>query len=287
MTLVSSFRSQFVAHICVVIFLLDMAFAYQLINIFKLRVNVHQHDASLLFRKPMLVFHGPPNAVQDTAKNTEPKAYSFVNDELRPYAMKLHTKDQAPKEGQQKSQTPFTKWTPSRQDYLQFLAESLVTYEAFESITHQYTVLAPLRTTGLERVNALKEDIEWMLQYDKTLTRPLQTNYGKAYAKFLEETAKVSIPRFLCHYYNHYFAHTAGGRMIGAKMAELLLDKKVLKFYQWEVPDVKVLIDETKKKIDVIASTWSDAEKKQCLEETMATFTYGGSLMSSMKPPTH
>lgn len=24
-------------------------------------------------------------------------------------------------------------------------------------------------------------------------------------------------PAFVCHYYNYYFAHTAGGRMIGSK----------------------------------------------------------------------
>ena len=33
---------------------------------------------------------------------------SFIQDELRPYAMKLHTRDQAPKEGQQKAQVSKT-----------------------------------------------------------------------------------------------------------------------------------------------------------------------------------
>lgn len=28
-------------------------------------------------------------------------------------------------------------------------------------------------------------------------------------------------PAFICHYYNHYFAHTAGGRMIGAKVSQV------------------------------------------------------------------
>ena len=31
----------------------------------------------------------------------------------------------------------------------------------------------------------------------------------------LRELAATSPPAFMCHYYNHYFAHTAGGRMIG------------------------------------------------------------------------
>jgi heme oxygenase len=36
----------------------------------------------------------------------------------------------------------------------------------------------------------------------------------------------------MCHYYNFYFAHTAGGRMIGKQMSALLLDKKTLDFYK-------------------------------------------------------
>ena len=52
--------------------------------------------------------------------------------------------------------------------------------------------------------------------------------------------AGESIPKFMCHYYNHYFAHTAGGRMIGRRMADTLLESTTLKFYQWEGGDVKV-----------------------------------------------
>ena len=39
-------------------------------------------------------------------------------------------------------------------------------------------------------------------------------------------------PVFLCHFYNVYFAHTAGGRMIGAKVASMILDSKDLAFYR-------------------------------------------------------
>ena len=62
------------------------------------------------------------------------KGHSFVQDELRPVAMKLHTRDQAPREGQQEAQTPFTSWEPSRQDYTQFLVDSLMVYDTFEQI---------------------------------------------------------------------------------------------------------------------------------------------------------
>jgi len=40
------------------------------------------------------------------------------------------------------------------------------------------------------------------------------------------------IPEFMCHYYNYYFAHLAGGRMIGKQMSKLLLDGETLEFYK-------------------------------------------------------
>ena len=41
-----------------------------------------------------------------------------------------------------------------------------------------------------------------------------------------------NIPKFICHYYNYYFAHLAGGRMIGKQMSKLLLDGETLEFYK-------------------------------------------------------
>jgi hypothetical protein len=165
--------------------------------------------------------------------------YSFVRDDLRTYAMKLHTRDQSPKEGQQKAETPFTKWEPVRLNYLQFLVDSLEVYQTLDELTHQYPALAPFKTTGLERSNELKEDIAWMVQYDAALTVPPCGAAGKAYSAFLRGLAAESLPKFMCHYYNHYFAHTAGGRMIGKSMADKLLEGTLLKFYQWD-GDVKV-----------------------------------------------
>lgn len=49
---------------------------------------------------------------------------------------------------------------------------------------------------------------------------PPPTETALEYASFLKETVASSLPGFMCHYYNHYFAHTAGGRMIGRKVAE-------------------------------------------------------------------
>ena len=51
-------------------------------------------------RSPLL------NAPHDSVKveETTSSVYAFVNKDLRPYAMKLHTPRQAPKEGQSKGQ---------------------------------------------------------------------------------------------------------------------------------------------------------------------------------------
>jgi heme oxygenase len=210
--------------------------------------------------------------------------YSFVQDEMRPLSLKFHTQDQAPEHGQQPAQIPFSKWQPTRANYLQFLVDSLVVYEAFDVITHAYDVLTPLRRTGLERSEALKEDIAWMLRYDSSLRIPAVSAAGMGYASFLHRIAAESIPKFICHYYNHYFAHTAGGRMIGARMAELLLESKLLRFFQWE-GDVRSMLQETRKKIDAIASAWTLAEKQACLDETIESFHFEGELMASLRPP--
>lgn len=222
--------------------------------------------------------------VTETTPEISTTSKSFVQDELRPYAMKLHTRDQAPKEGKEKEQTPFTQWEPKRSDYLQFLVDSLEVYKTFDEITSSNPTLEPFKATGLERSSALIEDIKWMCTYDPSLTVPECGKSGKMYSSFLKQLSQDSLPKFMCHYYNHYFAHTAGGRMIGKKMSDKLLESKTLKFYEWD-GDVKVLLDEVRHKFDILASTWNQDEKQACLEETMACFRYGGSLMTYMKAP--
>jgi hypothetical protein len=211
--------------------------------------------------------------------------YSFVRDELRPYAMKLHTKDQAPREGQQKAQTPFTQWQPSRMNYLQFLVDSLKVYETLESLVLEHDSLASLRSTGLERSAALRADVAWMLEFDPTLgAAPATGKPGEEYAAFLQATYTESVPKFLCHYYNQYFAHTAGGLRIGQRMADMLLEGTALQFYKWE-GDLPAMKADLSSRIDLLASSWSGEEKLQSCEETKNCFKYGGGLMSAMAPP--
>ena len=52
---------------------------------------------------------------------------------------------------------------------------------------------------------------------------------GKAYAAKLESLASDGdFEALVCHFYNFYFAHTAGGRMIGKMMSDKLLGGKKL-----------------------------------------------------------
>merc|ERR1719194_14067 len=111
--------------------------------------------------------------------------------------MKLHTRQQAPKEGRREESEGEKK-----------MSEWKLVYECMEGIVAREPAFESFRGTGLERSAALAEDLEALAERDP--------------------------PAFLCHFYNQYFAHTAGGRMIGNQMSDKLLDGKDLAFYQWD-----------------------------------------------------
>lgn len=198
--------------------------------------------------------------------------------------MKLHTRDQS-REGEQAAQTPVRAWAPQRADYLQFLVDSRLVYACFEELVGEAAEMAPLRNSGLERVAALDADIAWFREQGVPEPEPAQP--GTRYEQLLREMAAAGRwTAFVCHFYNFYFAHTAGGRMIGKMMAAKLLDGRTLHFYQWPEGDVdKELLPALRARIDAMAGTWSRAEKDECLAETGASFQYGGSLLGHIKGP--
>lgn len=57
-------------------------------------------------------------------------------------------------------------WTPTREGYLRFLAESQAVYAAFEGViaASDRPEYAPFKATGLERGAALAKDIAWFKQ---------------------------------------------------------------------------------------------------------------------------
>ena len=75
---------------------------------------------------PVRMSASSTDAAADLAARKAAKK-KFVSGEMRPKAMKLHTRSQAPKEGQRAEkpkEQPMAMWSPSREGYLQFLVDS-------------------------------------------------------------------------------------------------------------------------------------------------------------------
>lgn len=210
-----------------------------------------------------------------------PELTSFTT-EMRTVAMNLHTRDQA-REGKQEAETPFQQWQPQRSDYLQFLVDSRHVYQAMETIVNQDPYFSRFCNTGLERVEALRLDIQWFVEEGEI--EPSVSENALSYESLLLDLAAKNKEAFINHFYNHYFAHTAGGRMIGAKMSKMLLGGRTLNFYKWE-GDVKEMLSTVKAQIDDLASEWSQEQRQRSLDETRRAFQYSGSLLSPLRGPT-
>ena len=142
------------------------------------------------------LFHSPFAAKIDTS--------SFIDTELRNAAMKLHTTMQSPKEGKVEAPTaPLVPYVQTHADYLQFLVDSQHVYQALEDIVNTHDELQPFRNTGLERTKGLAIDIAFLSDEYK-VPIPDVGPFGTNYAAMLRKID--SIPEFMCHYYNYYFA---------------------------------------------------------------------------------
>ncbi|XP_010250104.1 PREDICTED: heme oxygenase 1, chloroplastic [Nelumbo nucifera] len=199
-------------------------------------------------------------------------------EEMRFVAMKLHTKDQA-KEGEKEPEgKPIAKWEPSIEGYLRFLVDSKFVYDTLESIVQKaaYPSYAEFRNTGLERSEKLTKDLEWFKGQGHIIPEP--SSPGVSYAHYLEDLSEKDPQAFLCHFYNIYFAHSAGGRMIGRKVTEKILNNKELEFYKWD-GELSVLLQNVRDKLNKVAESWSREEKNHCLEETEKSFKYSGEIL--------
>lgn len=219
----------------------------------------------------------------------------FIDGELRGAAMRLHTRKQAPKEGRAAEKNDAAhgmgRMPTTLADYAQFLVDSREVYGAFEEAVAGLDELEALRSTGLERTEALEADLTFLVEEKGLNAVPELGGAGRAYAAEVRRlAADGAVPELVCHYYNHYFAHSAGGRMIGKQMSALLLDRHTLNFHQWpkdgadggELTDQKPqhLLDPVRDEIERMAAAWSEEERQRCVGETAATFKYGGSLNS-------
>ena len=217
------------------------------------------------------------------ASDRRPGEKKGIVEEMRFVAMKLHTREQAPKEGEKKpepEQKPMAQWQPTKEGYLKFLVESKAVYEAMEDIVASGAspIYAAFVDTGLERAEPLAKDIAWF-QSEHGLEAPPADGPGAEYAQFLKELAETSPPEFICHFYNVYFAHSAGGKMIGRKVSEMILNGKELEFYKWGGAGLEESLASVKAKLNQAAEGWSREEKDRCLEETSKSFQLSGKLL--------
>ncbi|KAK8520436.1 hypothetical protein V6N13_031113 [Hibiscus sabdariffa] len=208
------------------------------------------------------------------------EAKGFV-EEMRFVAMKLHTREQA-KEGEKEVKQPeersVRQWEPTIDGYLKFLVDSKLVYDTLESIVDKPTfpIYAEFKNTGLERSEKLANDLKWFEEQGCAIPGP--SSPGVTYAECLKEISENDPQAFICHFYNTYFAHSAGGRMIGRKVAEKLLNNKELEFYKWD-GDLSQLLQNVRDKLNKVSESWTREEKNHCLEETEKSFKHSGDIL--------
>ncbi|XLR39659.1 heme oxygenase 1, chloroplastic-like [Arachis duranensis] len=173
-----------------------------------------------------------------------------------------------PKQPEERS---VSKWDPTIDGYLKFLVDSMVVFDTLEKIIQHVSYNHDeFRNTGLERCANLAKDLKWFKEEGHAIPEP--SSPGLNYAKYLKDEQA-----FICHFYNIYFAHSAGGRMIGKKItdqihvAEKLLNKKELEFYKWD-GNLSQLLQNVRDKLNKVTEGWTE-------EETEKTFKMSGEVL--------
>ncbi|CAK7347581.1 unnamed protein product [Dovyalis caffra] len=171
-------------------------------------------------------------------------------------------------------------WIPSMEGFVKYLVDSKLVFDTVERIVDKSDDVSSLlldayfRKTGLERSEGLAKDLEWFSQLNIEIPEP--STPGSSYVKYLEKLSEDSAPLFLCHFYNIYFSHIAGGQVISRKVSYRLLQGRELEFYRWD-GDVQELLKGVREKLNMLGEHWSRDEKNKCLKEATKSFrrTYG------------
>ncbi|CAN6216397.1 unnamed protein product [Urochloa humidicola] len=199
------------------------------------------------------------------------KKTTFV-EEMRAAAIRLHSRDQT-RHGEKEVplEPPVATWVPTVAGFVRFLADNNLVFQTLEAIVGRADVpwYAEFRNTGLERSEALEKDLEWFKQQGYTIPEP--SAVAVAYASFLEELSEKEPQAFINHFYNLYFGQSAGGVLIGKKIAEMTNLHKELEFYRWE-GNLSELQQNVRNKLNQVASTWSQEERDRCLDEMEKSF---------------
>lgn len=207
--------------------------------------------------------------------------------EMRFVAMKLRNDNKTKKncsdgeeEEEEKAETTDggDTWQPSMEGLVKYLVDSELVFNTLERIVDEsnHVAYAYFRKTGLERSASLLKDLEWFSQQNIAIPQP--STPGISYAEYLDELAEKCAPSFLCHFYNVYFAHIAGGQLIARQSSEKLLDGKELAFCKWE-GSVPEMLKDLREKLNKLGEHWSRDEKNRCLRETAKSFKFSGQIV--------
>ncbi|KAG6624711.1 probable inactive heme oxygenase 2, chloroplastic [Carya illinoinensis] len=169
-------------------------------------------------------------------------------------------------------------WEPTLDGFLKYLVDSKLVFDTVERIVDESSdvAYAYFRKTGLERSEGLAKDLEWIRLQGFVIPEP--SNPGVSYAKYLNELAEKSAPLFLCHFYNIYFSHIAGGQVIARQVSKKLLEGREMEFYRWE-GDMPGLMSGVREKLNMLGEHWSRDEKNKCLKEATKSFRFLGQIV--------
>lgn len=172
-----------------------------------------------------------------------------------------------------------TTWRPSMEGYLKYLVDSGLVFQTLERIVDESSEVSftYFRNSGLERSASITKDLKWVENQGIVIPQPSAP--GITYATYLEELAERSAPSFLCHLYNIYFAHIAGGQGIGKQVCERLLEGHDMEFYKWGEGEVPDLLKDIREKLNKLGEHWSRDEKNKCLREAAKSFRFSGQIV--------
>ncbi|KAL8029969.1 hypothetical protein ABFX02_14G257000 [Erythranthe guttata] len=169
-------------------------------------------------------------------------------------------------------------WQPSIEGFLKYLVDSELVFRTVERIVDESSDVsyAYFRKTGLERAGSIAKDLEFLREQGNVIPEP--SNPGTTYAQYLEELAEKTPPLFLCHLYNIYFSHIAGGQVIAKQVSKKLLEERELEFYKWE-GDSEELLRGVRQNLNALGEHWSRDEKNKCLREATKAFRFLGQIV--------